>query len=53
MVCKCGPSHQDPPIWEKVGYVEAIKSLPVQSIAVLLAETDGFEPFTNKGQLVR
>lgn len=41
-----------PEIWEKVQGLDAIKGLSVQSIAVLLAETDGFEPFTAEGQLV-
>ena len=41
-----------PEIWEKVEGLEAIKGLSVQAIAVLLAETDGFEPFTSEGQLI-
>ena len=53
-VCEAIENHlrSRPEIWEKVGYLDGIKGLSVQSIAVLLAETDGFEPFTNKGQLV-
>ncbi len=41
-----------PALWAKVGHLDAIKGLGVQSIAVLLAETEGFAAFTSTAQLI-
>lgn len=44
--------ESDPVIWKKVQNLLAIKGIGVLTIAVVLAETNGFELFTSSRQLV-
>ncbi|WP_299756348.1 IS110 family transposase [uncultured Pontibacter sp.] len=44
--------EQDEKLWARVEKITAIKGVGIKTVAVLLAETNGFATFENQGQLV-